>query len=208
MAASETAIANMALSHLAIDKEIQSLVESSANARACNRFYEQVRDEVLRDFPWPFARRTATLVVVSGTPNEWVYQYRVPSDAIAIVRLLPYGTTTGVTGARMETAASRVPFVMGSDATGGLIWTDFYTAAVEYTAKITDVTQFPPDFTQAVSLLLAGYIAPRLTDGDEHKLGARALQLYDWRIQKARANAANEMHDDTSVDSEFITERG
>jgi len=68
---------------------------------------------------------------------------------------------------------------------------------------------FPPDFAEAVSLLLAAYLAPTLTGGDPQKLGGRALQLYEWAIARAKANARNEQQDDMLIpESEFIRSRG
>lgn len=68
---------------------------------------------------------------------------------------------------------------------------------------------FPPDFAEAVSLLLAAYIAPTLTAGDPQKLGVRAYQLYEFRLRAAQANAQNEQQVDMLVpESEFIRARG
>jgi hypothetical protein len=209
MFTSEAQLCNAALSALGLDADIQALDETSAEARACNLFYENTRDEVLRDFPWPFARQvTATaLSVVVGQPNEFTYQYREPADSLRPLRLLPYGTVTGVTTGRLETAATRVKFVRREDSSGGLIWTDFYNPVLEYTALVEDVARFPPDFSAALALLLASYIAPRLTGGDPHKLGERSLIKYQWRIQTARANAANEDAQELPTDSELILAR-
>lgn len=81
---SSTEISNMALSHLAISREIAALdTERSQEAQACRRFYETVRKTVLRDYPWPFATKFATLALVEDDPNsEWDFSYRYPSDCL------------------------------------------------------------------------------------------------------------------------------
>jgi hypothetical protein len=54
-------------------------------------------------------------------------------------------------GIRVDTTASRVVFVEGSDATGELIFTDQTDAEVSYTHRETDPEKFPPDFVSALS---------------------------------------------------------
>jgi hypothetical protein len=201
---SELDICNMALSHLGVSTEIQDLAaERSKEAQACRRFYEPTRDEVLRDFDWPFARRREALVKVANDPNtDWSYSYRRPTDALAI-RSLPNDA-----GIRIDTSASRVVYSEGSDATGELIFTDQTAAEVSYTFRVTDPTKFPPDFVSALSLLLASRIGARVAGGDQFKLADRAYGLYRLAIQKAQANAANEAAKlDPEPDAEMIRVR-
>ena len=58
-----------------------------------------------------------------------------------------------------------------------------------------------------LSLLLAAYIAPRVTSGDPFKLGERAFGLYLNSKIKAESTALNEQDDEEQVDSEFIRSR-
>lgn len=235
---SQVSICNMALSHLSIGKVIASITEKSAEARACSAFYDQAKDEVLRDFAWPFATRTVTLALVAPQPTpEWAYSYRYPSDCLAARRLLngsqsaspfPAGfsapTTAPAPMGRVMTAQSRIPFRIQSDDAGLLIYTDIAPSApiaatasalaqpglpqLEYTIEADDPTRYPSDFSQAVAFLLASYIAPRVTGGDKFKLGQRALQLYQWAMPRASANAGNEEQADQLPDSEAIRARG
>lgn len=200
MSQTVTGICNMALGHLAVGKAIASITESSAEARACNRFYEQVRDEVLRAFAWPFASITVALQVVATAPNtEWGYSYRLPVDCVT-PRRIP-------SGYRNDTQATAVRFRIARDAAGRVLYTDLPNATLEYTVLVTNPAEFAPDFAQAVALKLAGFIAPLVTGGDPSKLGARALQLYQWQISEARTNAANEGLPDAEPESDSITAR-
>jgi hypothetical protein len=64
---------------------------------------------VLRDFDWSFARRYTTLGLVEEDPNtDWAYVYRYPSDCLSV---------RSIVGA-MRTDRSRLPFTLGSDASG------------------------------------------------------------------------------------------
>src|SRR5687768_841518 len=127
--ASPVSICNMALSHVGISKEIASIDPPDKNdqARACARFYEEDRDECLRDFPWAFARRIVELALVEtlatdGT-RDWAYSYRMPSDYLGHARML---NGLGIRPA-METELSRVPFSLASDEDGLLLYADIET---------------------------------------------------------------------------------
>lgn len=204
MADSEATICNLALRHLGVSTSIATLTERSAEAGACNRFFEQVRDEVLRDFPWPFATTIDDLGLVEDftagtTAYEWGYSYRYPDGCLRFRRIL--------SGSRNDSKASRIPYKVGRDDDGQLIFTDMEEARAEWTTRVDDVTEWPPDFCQAMALLLAGYIGPSVAAGDQFKLGDRALQLYQFRMGTARANALNEQQLDEPPDSEFISGR-
>lgn len=209
---SDVSICNLALRHIAA-KRITSLSDTTEEAIACALFYPQVRDEVLREFPWPFAWRMATLVLVDGTESlattqDFQYSYRLPSDTLRVHRVLGVGAGNSDT---------RIPFSLGSDVTGGLLYTDLPVLAatseslaqpqVEYTALVPEA-DWPSDFAQCVAFLLAFYLAPSLTNGDQFKLGQRAFQSYDWALHRAMLSAAKEQQLDAPGDSEFITVRG
>lgn len=202
MADSDVTICNLALSHLGDSKGIASLTERSAAARACSLWYEQTRDELLREFPWPFAARRGSLALVAQlTGAEWGYSYRVPTNTLAIHRLLP------PSGMRIPSSMNRVPFLVESDATGAILYTDLESAELEYSIRITDPLQFPPDFVQLLALKLAANMAPTLTAGDPNRYGLRALELYERQLGKTKATALNEAAPDAPVDSEFIAAR-
>lgn len=201
MADSSTEIANLAISHLGIGKEIANIASDNSNeANACRRFYDTARDKVLGDFNWPFARKFAELGLVEADPtDEWAYSYRYPSDALKLRRIL--------SGVRNDNRQSRVPYIVGQDDTGKLIYTDQQEAQMEYTKLITNVTFFSADFVVALSYLLAAYITPRIMGSDRFKMIPGFLQMYQAELMNAQANAANEQQDDLPVESEFIRER-
>ena len=204
MADSPITICNLALSHLGDTKGISSFTDRTNAARACQLWYDQVRDEVLRDFAWPFAKRTAALALVAtdpGTLGEWAYSYRAPADVLTISRIVPY------TGMRVASPSNLVRFHTGADDAGGLLYLDLPNAVVEYTVRVTDVTRFPPDFVAALALKLAAAIAPSVMAGDPSRLGLRALELYERQVNIARANALNEQLPDEQPESSFITGR-
>lgn len=199
--ATETEISNLALSHLGIGKEIQNLeTEQSAEASACRRYFETNRQATLRDFDWPFARRRVTLGLIESNPNsEWGYSYRYPSDALRLMRIS--------SGLRQDTRGSRVPYVIESDETGRVLYSDENPANIVYISNILNTDLFPIDFVLALSYRLAFFIAPRITGGDPFGLGKKSFELYNRELDRARVNAMNEEQVDFPVESEYIRVR-
>lgn len=199
----DTGICNLALSHLASSAELTSLTsDRSKEAKACQLVFETARGKVLRDFPWPFARRVTALALVtdltSDSDSEWDYAYRYPGDAIAIRRIVNQWRQ------RVDIRATRVPFEVAGDSTGKLIMTDEASARCEWTFAETNPERFAPDFVIALSHYIAYLIAPRVTAGDQFKLGDRSYQHYLIELEKARINAINEGQDDDQPEADMI----
>lgn len=201
-------VSNMALSHIGAG-EITALSDTSATADAINAFLEITREQTLKDFPWPFATYTADATVTSPggfalveeDPNdEWGFSYRYPTDCVEIRRIW--------SGLRMDEPGSRVPYRIGYDgttttATGRLIFTDMEDAVIEYTALVTDMTIYPPDFVMAWSYRLAWHIAPRLAMNFTPDTAKYLMQQYAMQIMRAQANSANEEQPDRPSESEW-----
>lgn len=198
--ATDIEICNLALSHLGIGKEIASFTEKSQEAQACNRFFDETRDTVMRSLAWPFATKFVTLGLVEEDPtSEWGFSYRYPSDCFTARRIF--------SGDRNDSPQTRVPYKLGNDDQGTLIYTDQEDAELEYTVLVDDPQLWPADFRMALSFLLAVYMAPRLAAGDPFKLGERAATLYGRTMAAASANAYNEQQDEQPPDAEMIRER-
>lgn len=201
--ATKTEIANLALSHLGVGKEIGNLdTEKSEEATACRRFYVTARDAALRDFPWPFAKKFANLALVADPPtetDEWAYSYRYPSDCV-FFRRIPSGIIN-------ETADQRIVYTLGRDSEGELIYTNQALAKAEYTFREDNPGRYPPDFQIAHSMRLAALIAPWVTGGDPFKLGEKILRQHSQEIAIALRTAQNEEQGYVEPDSEFIRGR-
>lgn len=202
MSQSDASLCNMALNHLGVTAVIANVTsDTTGEAKACRLFFENARDEALGDFPWPWATVPADLALVEEDPSEeWGFSYRYPSDCLRLVRI-----RSGI-GGIINTFPNAVPTVLNGgmtnnglvrhrilrDGSGRLILCDLEDAVLEYVQRITDASQFPADFCAAFSLLLASYIAPRLTGGDPNKLGERALGKYLVSVSKAQANSVQQ----------------
>jgi len=205
MAASNTEISNLALSHIGIGKEIANLeAEKTQEAAACRRFYATALDVTLRKFAWPFASKIAALGLIetltdTNTDAEHTYSYRYPSDCVKARRIL--------SGIRNDTRQSRVHYKILSDTAGRIIHTDQINAELEYTFRADDPSLYPNDFAMALSYRLAGYISARLTKGDPFKIRAEVLQLFEFEVTQARSTAGNEEQPEELPDSEFVRTR-
>lgn len=109
---SETTICNRALSAMGTRSTIVSLAEESNEAEQCLLHYATVRDEVLQQALWNFARRAVVLAVhkaVPGTPEggvssqtvwsddwpapPWLYSYTYPQDCVRLRYIMVAGTS-------------------------------------------------------------------------------------------------------------------
>lgn len=202
-AVAEIDIWNQSLRAVGNSTEVQSIDENTAEANACRRFYGQARDEVLEEFPWPFAKVTLALALVEINPTtEWAFAYRYPQDCLTLRRIL------GTNGYQPMTTEQRIPYLIGTDDEGQLIYTNRCDAVMEYTKQVTNTTTYAPSLVKAIALKLAEYIAPSVTGGDPYKLGLQAGAKYPQALAAAQANAVNEEQALPQPPSEFIQVRG
>jgi len=193
-------ICNMALGHTGVQQTIASLDEQSNEARACKRFYTQTVKEVLQKFNWPFATRYVLLAVVEEAPNvEWAYSYRYPTSCEKVRRVIPSDITVDDN--------YRDPFVVASDSSGKLIYSNQLTAMAEITFSVTDSLLFDSMFVGAVSWRLASLIAPSLTGNNFKEVVTHTINGYKEAISAASTFAMNEGHVSTSPYSEIIQAR-
>lgn len=218
---SEVEIYNLALGHIGITETVSSLTERSKARETCARFYDQARDYVLRDFPWPFAYRAVQLAEVSGASFPgWTYVYRYPTDCLqarqitnsAGTRLRWYGSVSNP--AIRATADGyqsfnwfppRIPFQISSDDEGRLILSDEPEAYLVYTARIDNTELFDPMFVNLISRYLAFLIFPSMrgTERDPTPL----FTIYSLEKSAAQAVACNEHEDDIPRESPSISVR-
>ena len=179
---SEVQIARLALQSIGDRFDIASLTEASPEAEQVNLVFNNVRDMVLREHPWKFARKYSTPASLSGVvPGNWDYMFAYPSDALRVLRIVnPLGDDQPPI--RFEIARN------SSDAR--VILCNESEPTLEYTQQITDPQQFDPQFITALAYRLAQYIAMPIT-GDR-QIMADMKQLADAEISKAQSTDANE----------------
>lgn len=163
MAASDVAIANLALSKFG-EKRITSLTDNTPEARQINAIYSEVRDQLLDMHPWRFALVRANLALLTATPlYGYSYQFQLPADTIRVV-----------------SAENNVEFSIEGDK----LLTNSTTIKITYIARITDPSKFPPRFVQAFAALLAVEIALAQTHSDT--IRARLEKAFFVTLRKAQ----------------------
>jgi len=172
---SETAICNTALTRLGHD-QIASLDDESTAGRACKLLYRQTRDSLLREHPWNFAIRRATLARESAAPEfEYAYRYPLPADCLRVIRLGEEVYSSADPDYRVE---------------GGRVLTDEGSVHVEYIAQVADAESFDPMFADCLAQRLAAELAIRLTDNST--LAEQAWRVYAQKLSLARTFDARE----------------
>jgi hypothetical protein len=189
-------ICNMALAHIGHGNIIANINENSREAKACNRFYDIARLELIRNYFWKFSLRTQALSLVSENPtSEYGYAYRYPSDCLRALRIL--------SGVRNDINQTRVVYRIF----GNLIYTDRINAEMEYVADEQEAGNFPIDFAIALSYKLAIYILRLIASGDPARLKPQLEQDYMMSIRSAQANNWNEQQADPEPDVDLIQVR-
>lgn len=202
MSSQKTQIANMTLVRIGISKLITNVdSDSTTEARLIRTVFDDERDDVLRDFPWPFARKLVDLGLVGGTQsvavsNKWQYSYRYPADCLYARQLIT------VMGRNNPTPP---PFEVGSDDQGQLIFTDEADAELEYTRRVTEPDQFDAIFRSALSWKIGMSIASPLSRVKE--VIQLAFSGFRFDLARAQSRALNESQQDDAAESEFIRSR-
>ena len=169
-------IINVALRRVGA-KRIQSLGEDSAEAAVTGDLIDNVIDDLLRRHIWNFATRRAKLARLTEVPTfEFQYAYGFPADWMRTVSVHPDDAGRGNMFYREEYIDSQRVLLAGVE--------DVY---MRYVAKVIDPNLWPPDFRQAVSMVLAKDLAMPL---------ANSNALYDRLLVESRGAVARAQSSD------------
>jgi hypothetical protein len=174
---------NLALLRIGVSKQTTNLIgtEATEEAAVARLHVKYDVQTTLRDFPWPFATRYATLVLVSGTPAapvnaDWTYAYRQPTDCVFERRI--------VSGRGAAVNPTPPPFALARDTGGGLIFCNEANAVLEYTSRVQCPTYEGDElFKDALAWRFAMSLAAPLTRMREKEDYAR--QMYEAAIRRA-----------------------
>lgn len=198
--ASIVSICNLALTNLGKDN-IAALSEPTAEARACNQFYDHVRDLLLQGYPWRFAGKTQSLAEVTNDKiGAWGHAYDRPVDCLKVRWLRrEYSTVDPCKQTQQEELSN--PY----DVEGQTIYCNLSPAFLRHTWRVTDPTKYPPLVVETLSWHLTVRLAMPLTR--DPKVRADAFQLAMKTQGAAEMADANEVRETSDHDSEFVTGR-
>ena len=108
--------------------------------------YESVRDSILSDFQWSFARAQVSIAKDAVNPTTgYSFRYAIPATSKQIIRV--NNVDDSENNAQWEVV-------------GNFIHTNFATPIIlDHTATVTDVAKFPPIFVEILTASLAFKLA-------------------------------------------------
>jgi hypothetical protein len=170
--ATPVSICNLALGHVGVKKAISSLSDTTnIHAVLCNRLYEALRDEVLAAAYWNFAMERVELAQVDEEPAfGYSYCYQLPSDCLRVRR-------THIHGAQWVRE-------------GDKIYTHNETCKIQYVKKITDTSQFSPEFVTALGYRIAVDLAFPIVQSNT--LRESLLGIYKEKVGEAKSSDGQE----------------
>lgn len=173
-------LANQSLINLAHTSRISSLEEDSEEARILSYLIDDAIEYTLRKYRWPFATKTAPLLLLSEDPRPgFGLTYKYPDDCANF-----HGFSTGQKFNDINTEAE---FQVGLGNTSSVIYCDIDQAIGIWTAKVTNPNRWPVDFRAAASFRLSAMAAPGILKGNVGQLA----DLMDKRFKDSIIDAAN-----------------
>jgi hypothetical protein len=200
---SEVDICNLALGHLRGGR-INSLTESSVQARECKLRYALLRDQMLQDSPWQFAGAIKPLSLLVAELHGWAYVYSYPVDCLRVNRIIPeYEAVTGGTGlynpwttpdgARRGYPLPTVEYKVYNLNGAKVIVSNFANLRIDYRVGVTDPTLFSNNFKMALSHLMASEMAVVVAGVESGRaLRADSLSMYEKYLNAGVVNELNE----------------
>lgn len=181
--ASRIDIINLALANLSNQNFIQDEGEQNSEAIQASRHWSVVLDSVLSEYAWSFACHAEPLALLDDDTaySGWAYHYAYPAGCVAIRKVFAAG------GNR-----DPEPFRVGLARGGALqaVMTNVEDAVAEYTVNTVPVSQFPPQFANALAWRLSAEIA--LAQRADPSLFDACLKGYMAQVDLAKLRDAQE----------------
>lgn len=189
---SEVSIYNAALD-LIEESPVTSPNDDRASARWLKRNFSLVRDGLIRQYEWNFAKARASIAADSEAPAfGWLYSYTIPVDAL---RVLPLTKDGYVNGAPIQ-----------HEIEGGYILTDQAAPLkIRYLRRVTNTAEFDSMFVLVLAAALAKNMAHALTGKSSYR--DRMVQHYDQMLMDAEVVDAQEGTPPVPLGDHLLDER-
>lgn len=183
-------IFNMALGQIGSSETVMDLNERSLSRQMCTRYWDQIRDAALADFPWSFATKQQQLALTTVTPANWLFQYLLPDDCLRVQRIvIPNDTGIG----QFAQLTQPPPYELMWSENGTVLNCNQETCLLQYTGRVSDDQQLPPEYVGMVALKLAAAICMPLKN--DSVLQGKLIDLYMQRLALAEATMLNQGQD-------------
>ncbi len=165
---------------------IESFTQNDENARKCNAVYTFIRDELLEDHDWGFAREEASLALLATSPTteDWEYAHQLPVDCIAV--------------RHME---SDLLYKVVSDT----VYTNHTSPKIIYTKQVTDPGKFSKLFATALGARIAATLAFGITQNAA--AADRMMKVAVLKLSEAKWSDSQQGVGNTPIVGDLITER-
>jgi hypothetical protein len=154
------------------EEPILSFDDLTKKARLCSRFYPQVRDAVLRAYPWRCAIVLGVLNQLAGSDvlvgTGYSYTYQLPVDPYCLRALLLNDDKA-------------IPW----EVIGRKLVTDESVVTLKYIAKITDPGLFDSLLIDVIATRLAQQIAYPVTGNPA--MTKALIDIYQMKLMEARS---------------------
>jgi len=141
MATTKTQIFNLALAHIG-EPGIANFQIAGAPARNARLIYDDIRDQVIHEFPWNFATRYDSAAALAETPSwHWQNAYVMPSDYLRVLRI------QGDLRRDWEVADMDDKTVLMCNISSPINF--------KYIRRVTNVSRYSPNFVSALAARLA-----------------------------------------------------
>lgn len=178
---SQVSICNMALGHLGA-RPIAAIDEESQEARYCNIFWDNTRDEVLREYPWNFANASkvgGSIDVPTVFEGLWSFAYLYPVDCVQVRAVTDDGSNAKLN-------FHLILEIMDSGEQRRLVLTEAEVAVLHYTARVSNTAYWDAKFTASMALNLASKVAIPITKNAD--IAKFVMGQYIASIPKAKVS--------------------
>ena len=197
MAESRISIWNKALGWIGT-RIVASEQENTQEAIQCRLYWDSARRQVLRDFPWNFAQRRASLAEIplpDGWEGEYTHAYALPDDCIQVRAAI-----SPCMGRLPGRQSRHYRIVLDKASNRKALLTNIPAAILEYTADVADTILFDDSFMHLLTRKLAALIAVPLLKNNPPKVNELEL-LYQAAIPPARQANTEEEYTRPAPDS-------
>jgi hypothetical protein len=163
---SETEIASNALTKLGAQPITSIVDDTTQRANLCRAYYYNVRDAVLRAYPWKCATEQAALAREIDAPVfGYAYKFKLPVEPYCL---------------RVLIVEDDPPY----DIKGRYLYTDESSVNIEFIKRIEDPGEFDALLSEAIECRLAAELAWPVTK--DSTLIKNMWALYEAKLREAR----------------------
>jgi hypothetical protein len=188
MASTAISICSNALQLLGDDPIASFASSEGKRARLCANLWPQVRDELLRKYPWPCTRRQVELAPEGTEPvMDWAYRFLLPADWL---RTLQVGTKYSPIDYRHI---------------GKSLYADVTVLPIEYAARIEDPTQWDSMLCDLACTYMVARLAYAVTQSNS--LASEKMAEFQRALREAKSVAGQDNPPEDWGDSPFVEAR-